>query len=74
MHGHGARGQDADLLIPDLPPVAVRTVQHVAPPTLPDPRNVRQLVDEARSHEQSASVDRASIVESYGKTAFDALD
>ncbi len=49
-------------------------MQHVAPPTFSAPRNIRQLVDEARGYQQPASADRTTIVESHDKTILDALD
>jgi hypothetical protein len=44
MRGPRIRCQNPYRLIAELPPVAVRAMQHVAPPALPDPRNVWQLV------------------------------
>src|SRR5918993_891540 len=67
MHGHWARPQDADLLIADLPPVAVGTMQHVQTPTLPDPLNVRQLVDEPRGDEQPPGTNPAAILQCHGE-------
>src|SRR5215212_6509 len=73
MHGHGARCQDTDRPIPDLPPVAVRAMQHVAPPALPDPRNVRQVVDEPRGDQQPPGADPAAVLEHHGEAAVDRL-
>ena len=68
MHGRGARCEDTDRAIPDLPPVAVRTVQHVA---LPDPRNVRQLVYEPRGDQQPPRADPPAVLQHNDKAAVD---
>ena len=73
MHGHGARGQDADRLVPDLPPVAVRAMQHVASPALPDPRNVRQLVYQPRGDQQPPCADPEAVLQRHGEAAVDRL-
>jgi hypothetical protein len=72
VRGPRARGEDTDRLVADLPPVAVRAVQHVAPPALPDPRNVRQLVDQPRGDEQPPGADRAAVVEGHDESVLDA--
>ena len=60
VHGQRARGQDSHASVPDLPPVAVRAVQHVAPPALAHARDVGQVVDDAgREHHPSGSQLRA---------------
>src|SRR5215210_8583338 len=74
MHGLWARGQDADRPIPDLPPVTVRAMEHLTPPALPDPGNVRQLVDEPRGDQQSPCDDPAAILQRHAEAAVDRLD
>ena len=54
VHRHRAARQHADGPVADLPAVAVRAVQHVAAPPLPQPRHVRELVDQAGGHQQPA--------------------
>ena len=53
VHGHRA-AEDADRLVANLPPVAVRTVQHIAAPPLGKPGHVRQQVGHAGGDQQSA--------------------
>src|SRR5918997_1211377 len=73
MNGHGARCQDTDRPIPDLPSVAVWAMQHVTPPALPDPRNVRQLVDEPGGDQQPPGADPAAVLQRHGEAAVDRL-
>ena len=70
MRGPRARGEDADWLVADLPPVAVRAVQHVAPPALPDPRH---LVDQPRGDEQPPGAERAAVIENHDESVLGAL-
>src|SRR5215208_8318257 len=48
-------------------------MQHVAPPALPDPRNVRQVVDEPRGDQQPPGADPAAVLEHHGEAAVDRL-
>jgi hypothetical protein len=52
MPGQRPGGQHADTSVPDLPPVAVRAVHHVAPPPVRQARHVRQLVNQPGRHQQ----------------------
>ena len=63
VHGPRSGAEHADGLVPDLPPVAVRAVQHVAAPLLPYTGNVGQLVDQPGGHQQPPRGDEAAVVE-----------
>jgi hypothetical protein len=60
MDARLADGQDAEPAVRHLVPVAVRTVEDARAPSLPQPRNLRQLVDNARrEHEPPPAFGRA---------------
>ena len=61
VHRHRAARQHADRLVAHLPAVAVRAVQHVAAPPLPQPGHVRQLVDQPGGHQQPARPHRPAV-------------
>ena len=67
VHRHRAARQHADGPVADLPPVAVRAVQHVAAPPLAQPRHVRELVDQAGGHQQPARPHRAAVGQRHGE-------
>src|SRR5215212_9022894 len=48
-------------------------MQHVAPPALPNPRNVRQLGDEPRGDQQPPGADPEAVLERHGEAALDRL-
>jgi hypothetical protein len=51
VRGPWPGGQHADAPVADLPPVAVRAVQHVTTPPLGQPGHVGQLVDQPGRHQ-----------------------
>jgi hypothetical protein len=65
LHRAGVGTQDADRLVADLPPVAVRAVQEIAAPLLPDTLDVRQLVAVASGDQDSARIQRSAHVEDH---------
>jgi hypothetical protein len=69
VHGHGTGGQDADRLVADLPPVAVRAVQDVAAPALGHARQVGQLVDQPGGHQQPAGRHLTPVVQGDAEAA-----
>ena len=57
VHGGRAGGEDADALVPDLPPVAVRAVQDVDAPPGGQSRHVGKLVTQTGGDQQPAGHD-----------------
>jgi hypothetical protein len=61
VHRRGPARQHANGLVPHLPAVAVRAVDHVPSPPLAQPGDVGQVVDEPAGHQQPPGLDHAPV-------------
>lgn len=68
VHGHRSGRQDPDDLVADFPAVAVRTVQHVVAPALPQAGHIRQFGDCARCHQEPARANDPATVQGHGES------
>ena len=70
----GMRAEHAEGLVADLPAVAVRAVQQVPAPSLPDAGDVGELVADAGRQQDAARGQRAAAGEADGEAGLDVDD